>query len=118
VAENRKSLSFSEEKVLFLSCIYEIILNFAARNTKGYMCKLKIKEIAREKHVMMQQLAKACGYRQASSLNQAMSRGLKVQQLEDIANTLGVDVPDLFERTRTTIQCPHCGKVFTIKTEE
>jgi hypothetical protein len=81
------------------------------------MCKLRIKELARERHVTMRQLAKACGYRQATSLNQAMQRGLRIPQLEDIAFTLGVDVPDLFERTRTTIQCPHCGKVFTIKTE-
>jgi transcriptional regulator with XRE-family HTH domain len=82
------------------------------------MCKLRIKELAREKHVTMQQLAKACGYRQATSLNQAMARGLRVPQLEDIANALGVDVPDLFERTRTTIQCPFCGKSITIKTED
>ena len=66
----------------------------------------------------MQQLAHACGYRQATSLNQAMQRGLRVPKLEDIANALGVDVPDLFERNTATITCPHCGKTITIKTEE
>ena len=82
------------------------------------MCKLKIKELAKQQGVTMAQLAKACGYNQPSSLNQAMTRGLRVQQLEAIAGVLGVDVPDLFERTRTTIQCPHCHRTITIKTEE
>jgi transcriptional regulator with XRE-family HTH domain len=86
--------------------------------TRKDMCKLRIKELARERHVTMKQIAKALGYAQPSSLNQAMARGLKVPQLEDIARVLGVDVPDLFERTRTTIQCPHCGKSITIKTED
>jgi len=79
------------------------------------MYKLKIKELAREKHVTMKQLAKACGYRQATSLNQAMARGLRVPQLEDIANALGVDVPDLFESSKQVLTCPHCGKMFEIE---
>ena len=82
------------------------------------MCKLRIKELAREKHVTMQQLAKACGYRQATSLNQAMQRGLRVPQLENIARALGVDVPDLFERSKQYITCPHCGHQIIIKTED
>ena len=82
------------------------------------MCKLKIKELAREKHVTMQQLAKACGYRQATSLNQAMQRGLRVPQLENIARALGVDVPDLFERSKQYITCPNCGHQIIIKTED
>ena len=81
------------------------------------MCKLRIKEIAREKRVTMAELAKAVGYRQATSFNQAIQRGLKVPQLEAIASRLGVEVPDLFERNKTTILCPHCGKEITIKTE-
>jgi transcriptional regulator with XRE-family HTH domain len=81
------------------------------------MCKLKIKELAKQRGITMAQLAKACGYNQPSSLNQAMTRGLRVQQLEAIANALGVDVPDLFERDTATITCPHCGKTITIKTE-
>ena len=81
------------------------------------MCELRIKELAKQRGITMAQLAAACGYNQPSSLNQAMTRGLRVQQLEAIAGVLGVDVPDLFERTRTTIQCPHCHKTITIKTE-
>lgn len=65
----------------------------------------------------MKQLAKAVGYRQATSLNQAIQRGLRIPQLEAIAATLGVEVPDLFVRSRTTITCPYCGKTITIKAE-
>lgn len=82
------------------------------------MCTLRIKELARERKVTMAVLAAACGYNQPSSLNQAMTRGLRVQQLEAIAGVLGVEVPDLFVRKKTTIQCPHCGNTFTIKTED
>jgi DNA-binding Xre family transcriptional regulator len=81
------------------------------------MCELRIKELAKQRGITMTQLAAACGYNQPSSLNQAMSRGLRVQQLEAIAAALGCDAPDLFARSKTTIRCPHCGKVITIKTE-
>jgi transcriptional regulator with XRE-family HTH domain len=82
------------------------------------MCELRIKELAKQRGITMAQLAAACGYNQPSSLNQAMTRGLRVQQLEAISNALGVDVPDLFERDTATITCPHCGKTITIKTED
>ena len=81
------------------------------------MCKLRIKELAKKRRVTMATLAAACGYNQQSSLNQAMARGLRVHQLETIANVLGVQVPDLFVHTATTIQCPNCGKEITIKIE-
>lgn len=82
------------------------------------MCKLRIKEIAKDKHITIHEVAKAAGYNRTSSYNQAVARGLKVPQLEAIAELLDVDVPDLFERSHTTIQCPYCGRVITIKTEE
>lgn len=80
------------------------------------MCKLRIKELAKQRHVSMAELAKACGYSRTSTLSQAMSRGLRVQQLEAIAHRLGVEPPDLYDRT---IKCPHCGHHFiiTIQTE-
>lgn len=81
------------------------------------MRELRIKELAKQRGVTMAQLAAACGYNQPSSLNQAMSRGLRVQQLEAIAAALGCDVPDLFERSTATIVCPDCGRIIKIKTE-
>lgn len=82
------------------------------------MCKLRIKDIAKNKHITIREVTAAAGYNRTSSYNQAVARGLKVPQLEAIAKLLEVDVPDLFERSRTTIQCPHCGKVITIKLED
>lgn len=82
------------------------------------MCKLRIKEIAKEKRITIRQVAEAAGYTRTSSYNQAVARGLKVPQLEAIAELLQVEVPDLFEHTHTNIQCPHCGKIITIKTEK
>ena len=102
---------------LIISLYTKVYITLSAVNTK-VMCRLRIKEIAKERKVTMAQLSEACGYGQPSSFNQAMSRGLKVQQLEAIARRLGVDVPDLFERTRTTIQCPHCGRIIKIKTDD
>ena len=81
------------------------------------MCKLRIKEIAKEKRITIREVAKAAGYNRTSSYNQAVARGLKIPQLESIAALLNVEVPDLFVRDKLTITCPHCGKVITIKTE-
>ena len=53
------------------------------------------------------------------ALSRMITRGKpSFENLERMADALGCDVPDLFERSRTTIQCPHCGKVFIIKTED
>lgn len=82
------------------------------------MCKLRIKDIAKNKHITIREVAAAAGYNRTSSYNQAVARGLKVPQLEAIAELLEVDVPDLFERSRTTIQCPHCHRTIIIKTEK
>lgn len=90
---------------------------FALAICETTMCKLRIKEIARDQHITIREVAKAAGYNRTSSYNQAVARGLKVPQLEAIADLFGVEVPDLFERNTMTIQCPHCGKVITIKTE-
>lgn len=88
-------------------------------NTKQtlFMCDLRIKEIAKEKKIPIWQVAKAAGYNRTSSYNQAYQRGLKVPQLEAIAELLEVEVADLFVRY---VKCPHCGHKFQIKikTEE
>lgn len=93
------------------------LCTYKTRKKRKIMCKLRIKELAKQRGITMAQLSAACGYNQPSSLNQAMTRGLKVQQLEAIAAALGCDVPDLFTRSKTTITCPHCRKVITLKTE-
>jgi len=82
------------------------------------MSELIIKQLAKEKGVSMDEVARAAGYRQRTSLYQKMARnGLTTKQLDGIARVLGVEVPDLYERT---VKCPECGHKFTItiKTEK
>jgi transcriptional regulator with XRE-family HTH domain len=80
------------------------------------MSELIIKKLAKEKGVSMDEVARAAGYRQRTSLYQKMARnGLTTKQLDGIAHVLGVSVPELFASTLT---CPHCGKQITIKIEK
>jgi len=82
------------------------------------MSELIIKQLAKEKGVSMDEVARAAGYRQRTSLYQKMARnGLTTKQLDGIARVLGVSVPELFERDTATITCPYCSKVITIKME-
>ena len=80
------------------------------------MCKLIIKELCRQCGITQAELARKIG-RSPVSLSQAINRGrISLTYLQDIADALGVDIPDLFERS---IKCPKCGHKFTItiKTE-
>lgn len=80
------------------------------------MSELIIKQLTKEKGVSMDEVARAAGYRQRTSLYQKMKRsGLTTKQLDGIAHVLGVSVPELFWNTLT---CPHCGKQITIKIEK
>ena len=83
------------------------------------MCELRIKELCKERGLSMKGFGLKMGYSSASALSQALARGtMSLTWLEKAAKVLQVEVPDLFVRTKTTIQCPHCGKVITIKTED
>lgn len=84
------------------------------------MSELIIKKLAKEKGVSMDEVARAAGYRQRTSLYQKMKRsGLTTKQLDGIAHVIGVSVPELFADyvPASTITCPHCGKQITIKIE-
>lgn len=82
------------------------------------MCKLRIKELCRQRGMTQAELAKRIG-RSPVSLSQAIHRGsISLTYLQDIANELGVDIPDLFAHDTCTLTCPHCSKTFTIKTEK
>ncbi len=72
--------------------------------------------MAKEKGVSMDEVARAAGYRQRTSLYQKMKRsGLTTKQLDGIARVLGVSVPELFGNTLT---CPYCHKPIQIKAQE
>lgn len=89
------------------------------------MSELIIKQLAKEKGVSMDEVARAAGYRQRTSLYQKMSRnGLTTKQLDGIARVLGVSAPELYDDYKPprpdtcSIVCPDCGKSFTIKIEK
>ena len=82
------------------------------------MCKLRIKALLKQQGMTQVQMAKRMGVGPVA-LSRMITRGRPdYDTLERLADALDCDIADLFERTRTTIQCPHCGKVITIKTEE
>ena len=79
--------------------------------------KLKLKELCKERGMKQADLARMVGLHPVS-LSQAVHRGtLSLMQAQEIADILGVEVPDLFERS---IKCPYCGHKFVvdIKTEK
>lgn len=81
---------------------------------------LRVKEIAKEKGITMQVLAKRMGITQPG-LSMLLNRNLTLQKLLDIAAALEVHVSELFEnpKTNTTnLTCPHCGKSIQIEVKQ
>ena len=78
---------------------------------------LRVKEIAKEKGITMQVLAKRMGITQPG-LSMLLNRNLTLQKLCEIAKALDVPVSELFkESSSVRITCPHCGKSVTLKVE-
>lgn len=85
---------------------------------------LVIKEIARSKGMTLEDVAKKLNIHR-TSLSQAMARqSFSLDKLAQIADALGVEIPDLFEVSespKTSLTCPHCGtklRVALIEDEE
>lgn len=79
--------------------------------------KLRIKELCREKGITQAQLAETIGIKPVS-FSQAVARNkFGVDRLAEIADILGVEIPNLFEKDSDIIICPHCGKEIKIKIE-
>ena len=71
--------------------------------------ELRIKELCKEKGITQAQLAYKLGIHPVS-FSQAIARNkFSVDRLADIADALGVEIPDLFRNDSGTITCPHCG---------
>lgn len=65
----------------------------------------------------MQDLAKRMGVTY-QALYAAVSGNPTIGKLQEIANSLNVDIIDLIGAPKEgVITCPHCGKSITIKTE-
>lgn len=81
------------------------------------MAKTCIKELCKQKGVKQIDLAKLLDMRE-DSLSIAIKRDtLSIEKLDIIANHLGVGIAELFESSRVSVNCPHCGKPLSIKVE-
>lgn len=84
------------------------------------MVKLRIKEITKENGLTLADVAKKLGIK-PTSFSQALARNsFSTDKLEEIANAIGCDIVDLFDRPTNhgaSIICPHCGKPINIKVE-
>lgn len=80
--------------------------------------ELRIKELCREKGITQAQLADKLGI-QPVSFSQAIARNkFSIDRLADIADALGVEIPDLFRNDSDVIICPYCGKKIKIEKGE
>lgn len=71
--------------------------------------ELRIKELCKEKGITQAQLADKLGI-QPVSFSQAIARNkFSVDRLADIADALGVEIPNLFYRSEDFFVCPKCG---------
>lgn len=81
------------------------------------MAKTCIKELCKQKGVKQIDLAKLLDMRE-DSFSIAIKRDtLSIEKLDIIANHLGVGIAELFESSRVSVNCPHCGKPLSIKVE-
>ena len=78
---------------------------------------LRIKEVLREKGYTIQSLSDEMGINRVSLTN-SINGNPTVETLEKIANTLGIDISDLFEQPQQNIiNCPHCGGKIKVEKE-
>ena len=80
---------------------------------------LRIKELCKVKGILQKELAQKIGVTDIA-LRASLKGNLTIGTLEKVANALGVNITELFEKSQSNtagITCPHCGKNITIKAE-
>lgn len=71
---------------------------------------LRIKEICRERGIMLKDLASIIGITEVG-LSKSLNGNPDINRLEEIANALEVPITELFDKPKEgVIYCPHCGK--------
>ena len=82
----------------------------------------RIKEVCRQKGLMMKDLAEKLGMSEVGLSNFSARSFIinlfcnpTINRLEEIAKVLEVDFMELFEREDGTITCPNCGKKFKME---
>lgn len=77
----------------------------------------RIKEICREKGIMLKDLAGMIGITEVG-LSKSLNGNPNISRLEEIATALGVPVTELFDKPKEgVICCPHCGKEIKLETK-
>lgn len=85
---------------------------------KGYIMEYRIKEICKEKGILIKELAAKMGISDAS-LRSTIKGNPTIATLEKIASVLGVEVSELFKPSASSqIVCPHCGKTIALKADK
>lgn len=78
----------------------------------------RIKEICRDKGIMLKDLAGMIGITEVG-LSKSLNGNPNISRLEEIATALGVTVIDLFDKPKEgVIRCPHCGKEIKLNPEK
>lgn len=71
---------------------------------------LRIKEICRERGIMLKDLASIIGITEVG-LSKSLNGNPNINRLEEIANALEVPITELFDKPKEgVIYCPHCEK--------
>lgn len=84
-----------------------------------YVMELRIKELCKAKGILQKELAQKIGVTDIA-LRASLKGNPTIGTLEKVANALGVNITELFDRPKHStagITCPHCGKNITIKAE-
>lgn len=79
---------------------------------------LSIKKIIKERGITVQEVAKRMEIT-PTGLSQHINGNPSVEVLERIANAIGCDVSELFEKPQSTeLTCPKCGTSLELKIKE
>ena len=79
---------------------------------------LQLKDLLRRKGMTAKELAVKIGISEGA-LSKSLSGNPTLERIEQIANALGVSIPELFAPQPTnTITCPHCGKLLKVEKGE
>lgn len=77
---------------------------------------LRIKEICRERGIMLKDLASIIGITEVG-LSKSLNGNPNINRLEEIAKALEVPITELFDKPKEgVIYCPHCGKEIKLNT--
>lgn len=80
---------------------------------------LRIKALAKDKKIRLEDIANQLGIGRITFQQGLARNSMNINRLAEIADILGVEIPDLFESSskETNNVCPHCGKPIKVNLE-